>query len=147
MYEGLCIHSLTLSIMTLCVCSFLFIAGGWKHDEDDAAQIEGGGEGSDEKFLWDSQSHTRWKQNNSHIIVAFLLMISRMRHICFLQWKMRILIWTSQKTKVQTATWKSVDLLSHGPFETASWQVYRQGIAMFLLWWRWKLFWLLSNST
>lgn len=54
--------------------------------------------------------------------------------ICFPQWKMRILTWMFQKTKVLTATWKSVDLLSHGPYETASWQVYSQWKAMSLIW-------------
>lgn len=72
---------------------------------------------------------------NSHIIsVTFYDFTHVFRKTCFLQWKMRIQTWTFQKTKAQTATWKSADLLSHGLHETASWQVRRRGIAMHVLW-------------
>lgn len=50
---------------------FVFLlstTGGWKHDEDDAAQTEGGRARSDEEFLWDNQSHTLEAKQWSHDI-------------------------------------------------------------------------------
>lgn len=73
--------------------------------------------------------HSESKSNNSHIISTPFMISHTCHKMCFLQWKMRTPTWTFLRTKVQTATWKSVDLLSRGPHETASWQVHRRGIA------------------
>lgn len=71
-HEGL--NEQFVFIKVICVYHFHPVAGGWKRDEDDAAQVEGGGEGSDEEFLWGIQPHSL--QNSGHIISTFWLILS-----------------------------------------------------------------------
>lgn len=93
------------------------MAGGWKRDEDDAAQTEGGGEGPYEELLWGKQQCSP-RQPRLPVVWICTFIPSLL-----LQWKMKTQTLMFQKTRDLGATWRSVILLSRGLRGTASWQV------------------------
>lgn len=93
------------------------MAGGWKRDEDDAAQTEGGGKGPYEELLWGKQQCSP-RQSRLPVVWICTFIPSLL-----LQWKMKTRTLMFQKTRDLGATWRSVILLSRGLRGTASWQV------------------------